>query len=191
MTSYSAAPALIANEQKQSMSCTVTRAVINMQTATKVATEEPYVHILGHLQNMLHTVTLIIPITTFKNAMIASFDAYGLDATFLSSEMRSVFDNQHFQITATGLMQPILDYAPHKVIAVSTEIHVSAMTFHTDSIAFPRLGDIPQSRTCRFHNWFDDQDTFEETFEHDIPTNSTENFDLSEEESNITPVPDC
>lgn len=70
------------------------------------------------------------------------------------------------------------------VITPSSEMEVSYMKIHNSSISNERIGNLPRTRTGRFHHLFqnnvnpqdndqdidlDDQDNFEEQFEFDLP----------------------
>ncbi|KAK4512000.1 uncharacterized protein ATC70_003999 [Mucor velutinosus] len=178
MTSYSVPSSVLA--QQQSITCTVVRAVIDVNTAHPVTNQDqtnPTFHVLAHLNTLINTVALRIPYDTLQQAMRDFCTACGMDFNRLSLQEKKDLNKQHLQITATGELIPTLEYNPFKVLAPSNKIQVNQFQIHTDSLPFERLGDIPRARTGRFHNFFAEDEELEQTYEFDIPDAVSDDFE--------------
>ncbi|CAO0793339.1 unnamed protein product [Mucor circinelloides] len=158
--------------QQQSITCTIVRAIIAVNTAHPVTNKEganTVYHVLAHLNTLINTVTLRIPFDLMQQATIDFCAACGSDINTLTIDQRRDLKDQHLQVSVIGELQPVLTYEPFKVLAPSNEIEVTQLEFHTESLPFEGLGDIPRNLTGRFHDFFSDDEDLEETFEYDIP----------------------
>lgn len=158
--------------QQQSITCTIVRAIIAVNTAHPVTDKEganTVYHVLAHLNTLINTVTLRIPFDLMQQATIDFCAACGSDINTLTIDQRRDLKDQHLQVSVAGELQPVLTYEPFKVLAPSNEIEVTQLEFHTESLPFEGLGDIPRNLTGRFHDFFSDDEDLEETFEYDIP----------------------